>query len=352
MLKVSDEMNILLVGNQVGTKEKIKSYSMMQAYFLEQNLRELGVNTFFFPTHNVSNPDEFYTQIMKFCDDSRIDHIVALGVNFFGKCDKSIGFKLSCNFKGMVTQIHDGSVLDGVPIDLNFTIKDERERLKDNINNRLERHIHCNYLINWAADNSMFIPKQIKDGILRVFVDHSTFTDTYIDHSLTIMMNLKRLYDLINIGQIPDYHGMIVKTLTDNGVEIVDLNNILIKPYNRKSVSAIVFAKEISESDIFFVSHSESIGLCVLEAAMSGALVFIPDGMVNACLLNQVNHVCFYNRINWDNWSLIAEKLVPFQNSMVVQKYTWRAFTINLLNGLISMKKRDKKHKFPIIGRN
>lgn len=341
-------MNILLLGPQTKSKDKIRSYSSMQAYFLEYYLTELGVKVFFFPTNDANNPELFCSNILKFCDINEINHIVALGVNFFGKSNKAIATKLSTSFHGMVTQIHDGTTFDSVPVDLTFTIKDEAYRFQGNENNRLKRHESCNHPIYWASDNSLFRPQQIHDGVLRVFVDHSTFTDTYTDHSLIIFMNLKRLSVLINEGKIPNYNKIIIKTLTDNGIEIVDIDNICIKPFNRTAVPAEFFAKEISESNIFFVTHTESIGLCVLEAAMAGALVFIPDGTINDDLLEKINNFKFHRHIDWGEWDKISSKLNPEVNSLLVQKYSWRNYALNILTGLISFTKRDKDHPFPI----
>lgn len=341
-------MNILLLGEKVKSKQQINSYSSMQAYFLEYYLNELGVKVFFYSTKNSSTPEIFCEKILKFCEENNIDHIIALGVNFFGKANRKIAYTLSSQFKGMVTQIYDGTTFDDVQIDLNFSIKDESHRFEDNANNRLTRHLSCNYTINWAADNDLFKPRQNQDKTLKVFVDHPTFTDTSLDHSLTVFMNLKRLLSLIKSNKIPNYNDLVVKTLTDNGVEIVDLNDICVKPYNRTPISAEQFANELASSNLFFVTHTESIGLCVLEAAMSGALVFIPSGTINKDLLQKINHIEFSKSINWNDWGQISEKLTPEINSILVQKYNWKNFTLNILEGLIRFKKRDLTHKFPI----
>lgn len=341
-------MNILLIGKEIDSKNSINSYSSMQSFFLNHYLKKMGINTFFHSANDVKNVEKFYQDILVTCKKNNIDHLIALGVNFFGKTDRKISYHLSKNISGMVTQIHDGTNFDDLAIDLNFSIKDEAYRFKDNINNRLIRHNSCNHTINWAADNDLFKPEQKKDNTLRVFVDHTTFTENSNDFSLNIFMNLKKLSDLIRSNNIPNYNDIVVKTLTDKGVEIIDLNDLTIKPYNRKAISAKDFAKELNSTDIFFVTHDESIGLCVLEAAMSGALVFAPKDTINEDLLNKVNHFKFNKSINWNDWESIEKKLNPKINSLIVQKYNWENYTLNIIEGLIKCNKRNEKHIFPI----
>ncbi|HHJ2765971.1 TPA: glycosyltransferase, partial [Escherichia coli] len=103
------------------------------------------------------------------------------------------------------------------------------------------------------------------DDVLRIFVDHAAFDVSGFDHSLSILMNLQRL-------TVP-YEA---RTLTDDGLVTIDPGNISVTPYRRTPVPATEFAAELRKSDVFIVTHPESLGLTVLEAAMCGALVLTP----------------------------------------------------------------------------
>lgn len=61
--------------------------------------------------------------------------------------------------------------------------------------------------------------------------------------------------------------------MIDDGLVTIDSGNISVTPYRRTPVPATEFAAELRKSDVFIVTHPESLGLTVLEAAMCGALI-------------------------------------------------------------------------------
>ncbi|MEY8199354.1 MAG: hypothetical protein RPS47_08945 [Colwellia sp.] len=232
--------------------------------------------------------------------------------------------------------MHDASLLDGAPVDVNFTVREDRWRYESNENNRLTRHEKCNYHIGWAADKDVFYPSQ-EGNVLKVFVDHATFSDTAPDYSLNIMMSLCRLREDVSSGKVNGFSSLEVTTLTDNGIESVDLNNISIKPYNSKAVPLTEFSKVLRSSHVFIVTHNESVGLTVLEAAFCGAYLFVPEGTINPDRIKCVKYTSFKGRIDWSG---IEEKINPEINSAYVKSYNWDNVTFKLLRGLIDMQKR------------
>lgn len=345
-------MKILLIGNKVSSKQEIKSYSTAQSFHIAKCLNDLNIGTFFVSQSSIKRGNQvFIREIIELTKQQQIDFIVALGVNFFGKIDRSVGLDLQQNFKGIVAQISDGTLFDGHPVDLNLTVRDQTASFEKNVNDRLNRHKHCNFCVQWAADNELCFPQQTHDGTLRIFVDHSTFTETYIDHTLTILMNLKKLELILKEGKIPCWSRLEVKTLSDAGINKVDLNNIVVKPYHRTPVPFSILSKELGVSNIFFSTHSESLGLTLLEAQMSGAFCFVPKGTINEDILQRLNYFPFERQIDWiGSWERIQSNLNPTKNSLLVQKYNWRNLTLNMLEGLLKYKKRNKEHMFPLFG--
>ena len=335
-------MKLLLIGNELKNKEDITCYSDMQSFYLSKALREMGVFVSY-TSSTFTNTQIFVDTILKKAETCEADHIVALGVRFFHRNPHQIGSAIQQRFTGLVCQIHDGSLLDDFPADLNFCIKDDEYRYLSNENNRLTRHRSANYYVGWAADSDMFYPEQGVDGTLRVFVDHSTFSENSSDYSLNVLMSLRRLKSEVSSGQVVGFNNIHVRSLTNRGLVDVNLEDILVEPYNRFAVSADEFSAELRSSHIFMVTHTESVGLCVLEAAMSGCAVFIPKGTIAPDLVNCVRCTEFTNSVNWDK---LSSKINPTINSLYVQKFNWKSVAHNMIRGIISFNKRQLPQKF------
>jgi hypothetical protein len=335
-------MKLLLIGNEITFRENITCYSDMQSFYLSKALRDMNVSVSY-ASSTFTDAQAFVDTTLEQAKKEKVNHIIALGVRFFHRNSHKIGAAIQKEFPGLVCQIHDGSLLDDFPVDLNFCIKDDEYRYLDNENNRLTRHKSANYYIGWAADSSMFYPAQASDGTLRVFVDHSTFSDNSSDYSLNVLMSLIRLKQEVLAGRIEGFKDLHVRTLTNRGLEDIDLDHIFIEPYNRYAVSANDFSAELRQSHVFMVTHNESVGLCVLEAAMSGCAVFIPKGTIAQDLVNCVRGTEFTNSVNWEK---LSSKINPELNSLYVQKFNWQSVAHNIVRGLISFNKRQLPAKF------
>jgi hypothetical protein len=335
-------MKLLLIGNEIALRENITCYSDMQSFYLSKALRDMNISITYAPS-TFTDGHVFVDGVLKKAKNEKVDHILALGVRFFHRNSYKIGASIQKSFSGLVCQIHDGSLLDDFPVDLNFCIKDDEYRYLGNENNRLTRHKSANHYVGWAADRNMFNPEQVPDGTLRVFVDHSTFSDNSSDYSLNVLMSLTRLKHEISEGRIEGFNDLHVRTLTNRGLEDINLNQIFVEPYNRFAVSADAFSAELRQSHVFMVTHNESVGLCVLEAAMSGCAVFIPKGTIAQDLVNCIQCTEFTNSVNWDN---LSSKVNPELNSLYVQKFNWQSVAHNIVRGLISFNKRQLPSKF------
>lgn len=333
-------MKLLLIANEVKDIERISNYTDMWSYYLSLSLLKCGIEISYH-SPRVTNDDEFIASVLQIAKEECVDHILALGVRFFSRLNDRVGNEITKSFRGLVCQVHDGSLLDGAPVDVNFTVRDDDWRYVDNANNRMTRHKQFNYYIGWAADRKIFYPEQINDShVLQVFVDHSTFTDTSPDYTLNVFMSLRRLQEKISNNEIDGFKSLVVKTLTDDGIEKVDLDSFAVRPYNRTAVPLPIFSAELRRSHIFIVTHNESVGLSVLEAAHCGALVIAPKETINPCRLNCVKHTIFHGSIDWSN---VVPMISPEKNSLYVLSQNWDNVAYNVVKGLITMNKRNKK---------
>jgi hypothetical protein len=302
---------ILLVCSFIKSKKDIKSYTDQWSYHIKSQLEkreDIELTVIDFLKHDDTN------WINEFKDK---DYALFTGVRYLTKIDKSIIDKIrECNPNIILGHICDGSLLDTSLADINFTVRDDRWRYENNENNRLNRHNQHNYYIGWAADKEIYYPDQ-SDDIKRIFVDHTLFDCSSFDKTLTILMNLKKYKESIE-----------VYTQTDNGIEKVDLNNISVKPYNRSFISNELFAKELRKSHIFIVTHKESLGLCVLEAALCGCLILTPEDCIAKDRLETINYHIISSNFNINDYDINIE-----DNVKKASINTWKIVSDNIITG-------------------
>lgn len=298
-------MKILLIGNEIASPEEINSFSAMWMHYLPKCLADNGCEIGFFPRHSSGIEHmEWAKNLVKAAEG--YDAIVAPGVRYFSTLPVEMCKWLRNNFKGVVSHIYDASMLDTAHVDLTLTIMDSEQTYFDNLD-RLKRHINHNAYIGWAADDKKFTPKQGEK--LRIFIDHPSFDYSRPDYSLTAMMNLHR---------IPvEYEA---RTLTNEGLIDIDIENITVRPYNRFSVPADVFANELNEAHIFICTHPETLGLTVIEAAMSGCFILTPPNAIPADRIKHVNHAVFNGKIDWED---AIKRANPQENRKRALKHVW-----------------------------
>lgn len=304
-------MKITLVSDQVSNINEISNFSTMWAYFLSKALQKECVDLIWFPLYR---QDKNFPDIKSWAEkllsvSSQSDAILSLGVRYFSRLPLEICSFLKSNFKGVVGQIYDTSLLDCKNVDLTFTLADCNEMYFDNFD-RLKRHITHNKYIGWAADPSLFKPlKEDNKKYLNIFVDHPSFDCEHPDYSLNIFMN---------IAQCPV--PVKVRSIKNDGLYDVDLSHMSVEPYNRFSVSVVDFAKELNKADIFIVTHPESLGQTVIEAAMAGCYILTPKNAIRKDRISLVNHYEWYGKIDWD---FVLSNINPSDNRKRALLHTW-----------------------------
>lgn len=313
---------------------------------MSRALNKIGVETAYFNAP-FTNTDEYCLRLIGEFREVGAHHIVALGVRFFSRLPSEVGTKISLGIDGLLCQIHDGSLFDDFPCDLNFTIRDDEWRYVANENNRLVRHHKRNWHIGWAADSSVFYPEQVND-VMRVFVDHPTFVANSLDATLNILMSLKELRDnyFVRRGEFLGFKSLDVRMLHDEGVVSIDLDNICIRPYLRTPIPMDLLASEFRKTHIFFVTHAESVGMCAIESAMAGAFVYAPLNAINPDRLKTIKHAEFKNAVDWS--ALLKKDVCPKNNSLYALVNNWENVACRLVMGLVDKSESllDKKHFF------
>lgn len=291
-------MKILFIGDEIQEKRDIRNFNGVWSYYLLKEMRNLGVE--FGTSPMLSMGRETKEQMIahyKTLDIEQYDHVVALGLRYFDYIYRECGEILRHRVRGALAQLYDGSLLDRPPVDLTLTFRNDDHLWPiGSPNSRYERHTQHNKYIGWAADSEALTPCQDPDE-LRILVDHTGFNIKDLDLSLHIMTNIR---EFVRSGiWMSKFKSVRVRRLIDQSVEECDLENICIQPYQRRAIPYIDACAEYSKAHLFFVTHKESVGLTVLESAMSGALPIVPKGYIPQDRLDTVRHLIFENNIPW-----------------------------------------------------
>ena len=127
----------------------------------------------------------------------------------------------------------------------------------------------------WGADGNIFYSDKDKDT-LRILLDTWHFEERKWDRTREILqsaINNLELFDLKKIGK----KNIEIIAWGSTGPEIFscdrDIERLVRIPPRIRFDDMV---KLLSSTDIFMVTHSESMGLTILEAAVSGCLVAVP----------------------------------------------------------------------------
>lgn len=331
-------MHILLIGNHINTQDKIMNFTSVYSYYISMVLNLIeGMKVSFDSPKSLKNmPAKDIIEYYENLDVTPYDHIIALGLRYFDTIPKECGKILMKKVKGCLGQLYDGSLLDSQPVHINFTTRDDSWKYPiDAPNNRYIRHTKYNKYIGWAADENLCSPKQSNDE-LRILVDHSGFDCSSMDLTLHILLNIKNFVDS-KIWQ-QKFKSIKIRQIVDNAIIDCDLDNICVTPHSRKGVSYVEACMEYSKSHIFMPTHKESVGLTVLETAMSGALVVSPKNYIPKDRLQTIRYVEYENQIDWtkvlDAIDIDASRKIALSNN-------WTALANNLIEHLRNFCKTD-----------
>jgi len=196
-----------------------------------------------------------------------------------------------------------------------------------------QRDIH----IGWAANPEVFhINKTKRDETLRILIDHPLWakgadrTDDISQQCLEFKNN-PALLEKINAECGTNFKNVSCRRLVSGGIEDVTSEKVNGK-FNKHCVSQDELAKEYAKAHIFFMSHGESLGMCVLEAAMSGCMVCSPEGFIKDVVLNFTNHSVFGPKIDWIS---ACKGINPIENRKKVEHWTWEASVDKIAKALI-----------------
>lgn len=308
---------LLLAFPNVNRKDIFQTYTGTIAkniydFVKDHEAFDVTLDTVILSTTNKRTDDFPIEDLKKYAEN---DIILFAGLKFLDRGYKVVELakKLKqLNPKILLCQLSDQAVPRNSVADLTFCTK-----LKDGAGPK-------NIGMGWTANAELFKSTKTNDKTLRVFVDHPSYVDSYYTHDKTeyITNELSKL-DYKKYG----YENFEFFRIGNS--EMITNFDTPITKHDRQGVKHDDYVKTMNCADIFFVTHPESVGLSALEAAMSGALVVLPEGYMEYELLNSINFVEFGRKINWD---LIFSKIDQNKSREMAEKFNYSEYITKMVN--------------------
>jgi hypothetical protein len=323
-------MKILFLGNSAefchkGNNKKltlndIQGYGMVYAYFINKYMSKRDNVEIIF-CHQTGRCDKniVYNEdnLGKYIPEA--DHCIAFEQRTFFNRSPSYYNTVKSKIKGKITTICDNNYCIGPEDYCTFYSVGW-------IDNRI---IPKSLYVGWAAEPSeLYINKNSDE--LRILIDHSYYGDVKnnSDYSKEI------IHDVCNYVNNYNKNKIIVRRFISGGIETLDTKNPWFETYNRAGLNFKDACDEYNKTHIFIVTHNESLGLSVIEAAMAGALILIPNDSIKPWLVNDLNCIKFDAKKGIP-WNDVMKKLNPEESRRLALKYNYKDVENKMFNYLI-----------------
>lgn len=245
------------------------------------------------------------------------DHAICLEQNGWKYREQYFFDRARAATKGLVCSICDhDQVIDG-PQDIIFTAR------------RPVHPVRARY-IGWAAHPESFASEQDSEW-LTIFIDHKYDPSERYDDTEALLKSATTYAARLEsegrrVGK--DKRRVQVVFFSPDGLkryepgEIVDVDLGRDRRAFYRRVPGPELAAWTRKTDIFVVTHGESMGLPVLENAMAGALVVAHRGFVKPELLRSLEHH-EYDRVEDIDWDSLVARLNPAKFRRRAKHFTW-----------------------------
>ena len=118
----------------------------------------------------------------------------------------------------------------------------------------------------------------------------------------------------------------------------IGVENISVEPYKRKPIPFFEIANEYAKAHIFMVTHTESVGLTMLENSLAGALVVTPVDLVPMDRLETIRHVLTNGSIDWQK---VIKMVNPAESAKIAKNNSWQNVARRLYSHLVAFEKTN-----------
>ena len=193
--------------------------------------------------------------------------------------------------------------------------------------------------VGWAAHPDTFLPEKDPQW-LTIFIDHKYDpTERYDDTEDLLKSATAYAARLAQEGRMVGNPPRKVQVVffSPDGLQRIDPSDIVDVHLgnDRRAFYRRVPGPELAEwtrkTDIFVVTHGESMGLPVLENAMAGALIVAHQGFVKPELLRSLEHH-EYSRVELIDWDSLVERIHPVKARRRASHFTWSQVAQRMLD--------------------
>jgi len=201
----------------------------------------------------------------------------------------------------------------------------------------------CKFL-GWTCDSTLCTSKQLRWKV-QILIDHNY----YGRHINMVEKDLTENITLQTCDFAKTYKGreIVIRRFIAGGVETMDPDNPTeqVKYIQGKGLSYKEACDVYSNTDVFIVTHTECMGLSVLESAMAGALIVAPEEYIKDELLKYVHHITFKDTIDWEK---VIENIDPIKSRKMVMRFDITNFTqriVDVMNNIDAHKENGLRFK-------
>lgn len=245
------------------------------------------------------------------------DHAICLEQNGWRFREPYFFERARAATKGLICAICDHDQVINGPQDLLFTA-------------RRPNHPHRARYVGWAADPQTFAPEKDPEW-LTIFIDHKYDPTERNDDTEALLKSATAYAACLadagrQVGNPPRRVQIVffspdgIERIEPGEVRDIHLGNDRRTFYRR--VPGPELAAWTRKTDIFVVTHGESMGLPVLENAMAGALIVARSGFVKPELLRSLAHH-EYDRVENIDWDSLTAHLNPARFRRRASHFTW-----------------------------
>ena len=330
---MKEEIRILLVVDpKVATEplmpQRLFNWSTVYSYSLIQSFKRLGHDV------EIENVFEIIKGDSPRLGSKRFDFVLVI----LNNASKDFGTDLFERLRGLV--IPDGLI--GTISDHDFGIEFEDIRFCATVISPREKDPRAHQVF-WGCDPNFLEPEKDED-CLTILLDSWFFEDKKYDRTPEILDACLE-YSKSTEGFIGGKKKIRILAWGNDGIEEFQYegkNELVHKP-NRVGFETLM--ENLRRADVFMVTHSESMGLTILEAAMAGCVVVIPvpaipnpdvSRWIRQDLAETIPHVNFSHRLEERievPWGEIGEMMDPTKIRDETIEFTWEGVAERIIEG-------------------
>jgi hypothetical protein len=308
-------VRLLVFSPEMRSLDQVTCFTDLWAFNLTREFERLGVELRFEPLREDAGAIGWLSTMP--LDD--VDHVLALGLRYWQRLPEVCGRIMMKRTRGAVTQYSDGPISE-CPCDCTFMT------CEGSVGTR-KRHF-----VGWGVDTDICYPRQAP-GRLGILVDH-------VDYGGAIDLTMQTMRDLsyfIGTGLWENrFDEVRIRRLVDGGAEDCATNRTAVPAFTRQHVPFQKIAIEYGLAHIFLPTHAESVGLTVLEAAASGALIVAPRGFIRPDRLRTVRHIEHDGKIPWQK---VMANIDVNASRKLARQQTWGNVAARMLDWFKAFRK-------------